>query len=116
MTLDLDKRQRAMLREMGIRVWQPPAVAPPALEPAMPATPAAIAMKIIAKNNHSESLQALFKLNLHRCRQRDLQPLMRVGRTGRLVGPWARRWLCTGMPPRGPERVGWCWPKVWPLC
>ena len=27
MSLDLDKRQRAMLREMGIRLWQPQAVA-----------------------------------------------------------------------------------------
>ena len=27
MSLDLDKRQRAMLREMGIRLWQPPGVA-----------------------------------------------------------------------------------------
>ena len=61
MTLDLDKRQRAMLREMGIRVWQPPAVAPPALEPAMPATPAAIAMKVIAKDNHSEGAAGTFQ-------------------------------------------------------
>ena len=44
MSLDLDKRQRAMLREMGIRLWQPPgaaseAAAPPpaaALRPAAP--------------------------------------------------------------------------------
>jgi uracil-DNA glycosylase family 4 len=28
MSLDLDKRQRAMLREMGVRLWQPPAAAP----------------------------------------------------------------------------------------
>ncbi|WP_372826998.1 uracil-DNA glycosylase family protein [Polaromonas sp.] len=27
MSLDLDKRQRAILREMGVRVWQPPPVA-----------------------------------------------------------------------------------------
>ena len=27
MSLDLDKRQRAMLREMGIRLWQPPGAA-----------------------------------------------------------------------------------------
>lgn len=30
MSLNLDKRQRAMLREMGVRVWQP--LAPPAME------------------------------------------------------------------------------------
>jgi uracil-DNA glycosylase family 4 len=32
MSLSLDKRQRAMLREMGVRVWQP-------LSPALPAVP-----------------------------------------------------------------------------
>jgi uracil-DNA glycosylase family 4 len=34
MSLDLDKRQRAMLREMGVRIWQPPApvAAPEALD------------------------------------------------------------------------------------
>jgi uracil-DNA glycosylase family 4 len=36
MSLDLDKRQRAMLREMGVRLWQPPpraaAAAPPAMD------------------------------------------------------------------------------------
>lgn len=31
MSMNLDKRQRAMLREMGVRVWQP--AAPPAAEP-----------------------------------------------------------------------------------
>ncbi len=38
MSLDLDKRQRAMLREMGVRVWQPLAAS---LEPASPAPPLA---------------------------------------------------------------------------
>lgn len=28
MSLDLDKRQRAMLREMGVRLWQPPPLTP----------------------------------------------------------------------------------------
>ncbi|MDO8385217.1 MAG: uracil-DNA glycosylase [Polaromonas sp.] len=35
MSLDLDKRQRAMLREMGVRIWQAPpaaAVVPPAID------------------------------------------------------------------------------------
>ena len=36
MSLDLDKRQRAMLREMGVRVWQPMAPPPPAAELAAP--------------------------------------------------------------------------------
>jgi uracil-DNA glycosylase family 4 len=38
MSLDLDKRQRAMLREMGIRVWQP--MAEPAPLPVSPAAEA----------------------------------------------------------------------------
>ena len=39
MTLDLDARQRAMLAEMGVRVWSPeaPAVAAPDVVPAPPA-------------------------------------------------------------------------------
>ncbi len=45
MSLELDKRQRAMLREMGVRVWQPvEPVAAPAAAPAvapMPAVPEA---------------------------------------------------------------------------
>lgn len=39
MSLDLDKRQRAMLREMGIRLWQPPGAA---LEAASPPQAAAV--------------------------------------------------------------------------
>lgn len=44
MSLDLDKRQRAMLREMGIRLWQPPgaaseAAAPPHAAAVRPAAP-----------------------------------------------------------------------------
>ncbi|MBP8062054.1 MAG: hypothetical protein KAY33_04530, partial [Polaromonas sp.] len=38
MSLELDKRQRAMLREMGIRLWQAPGA--PAESP-VPARPAA---------------------------------------------------------------------------
>ena len=38
MSLDLDKRQRAMLREMGVRVWQPLTAL---LEPATPPPPLA---------------------------------------------------------------------------
>ncbi|MBC7608759.1 MAG: hypothetical protein H7228_04145 [Polaromonas sp.] len=38
MTLDLDKRQRAMLREMGVRVWQPAADAVPELVAVQSAT------------------------------------------------------------------------------
>ena len=44
MSLELDKRQRAMLREMGIRLWQPPgaaseAAAPPPAAAVRPAAP-----------------------------------------------------------------------------
>ncbi len=40
MSLNLDKRQRAMLREMGVRVWQPLSPTLPAL-PVVPARPVA---------------------------------------------------------------------------
>lgn len=39
MSLDLDARQRAMLLEMGIRVWQRPAMEAPVPAAAAPATP-----------------------------------------------------------------------------
>lgn len=40
MSLDLDKRQRAMLREMGVQVWSPlPQAAEPAAAPAHAVTP-----------------------------------------------------------------------------
>ncbi|MEZ7847575.1 MAG: uracil-DNA glycosylase family protein [Polaromonas sp.] len=41
MSLDLDKRQRAMLREMGIRLWQPQPTAAPTVIASTP-TPAAL--------------------------------------------------------------------------
>ena len=43
MSLDLDKRHRAMLREMGVRVWQPMPVAVP---PAAPALAAPLAVPV----------------------------------------------------------------------
>ena len=44
MSLDLDKRQRAMLSEMGVRVWQPPAADP---------VQAAVAINKVAVTAHS---------------------------------------------------------------
>lgn len=43
MSLDLDARQRAMLLEMDIRIWQPPAVDEPVPTTAAPARPGAAA-------------------------------------------------------------------------
>jgi uracil-DNA glycosylase family 4 len=51
MSLDLDKRQRAMLREMGVRVWQ----APPAA-----AEPAPVAIDSVAVGAHPARLEARF--------------------------------------------------------
>lgn len=52
MSLDLDKRQRAMLREMGIRLWQPQPVAPEAPEaaqaPKAPQPAVVVARPIVA--------------------------------------------------------------------
>ncbi len=50
MSLDLDKRQRAMLREMGVRVWQP--LAAPVQIADAPATPDAI--HVIANKSRPE--------------------------------------------------------------
>jgi uracil-DNA glycosylase len=41
-SLDLDKRRRAMLREMGVRLWQPTPVAQPEASAALAAQPDAI--------------------------------------------------------------------------
>ena len=43
MSLNLDKRQRAMLREMGVRIWQPP--------PAAPASDVALVMDSVAAHD-----------------------------------------------------------------
>ena len=51
MSLDLDKRQRAMLREMGVRLWQPPAAAP---------APAPAAMTNMAVGDRPERAEPRF--------------------------------------------------------
>jgi DNA polymerase len=73
MSLDLDKRQRAMLREMGVRVWQPMAapasvVAPAALAAALPepvATPQAahtpVAIDSVAADARHSSVASTFQ-------------------------------------------------------
>jgi uracil-DNA glycosylase len=48
MSLALDNRQRAMLREMGVRLWQPPVAAAPAESPA-PDTPSSATDLIAAR-------------------------------------------------------------------
>ena len=48
MGLDLDKRHRAMLREMGIRVWQPMVAPAPAADVAAPEMPAARVVSVTA--------------------------------------------------------------------
>ena len=70
MSLDLDKRQRAMLREMGVRVWQPMApVAPPlqAAEPVpvpptvlTPAATPAVAIDFIAAPDRQQAAAGTF--------------------------------------------------------
>lgn len=63
-TLNLDKRQRAMLREMGVRVWQPMAPVPamPAVS-ASPPTPVhpEVAIDSIAASARFSSLKGIFK-------------------------------------------------------
>jgi DNA polymerase len=56
MSLDLDKRQRAMLREMGVRLWQPPPAA----------TPAQVAMDSVAADAHPARADARFDAEVQR--------------------------------------------------
>lgn len=63
-TLNLDKRQRAMLREMGVRVWQP--MAPVPALPAASASPPAlvhpeVAIDSIATSARVSSPKGIFK-------------------------------------------------------
>jgi uracil-DNA glycosylase family 4 len=62
MSLDLDKRQRAMLREMGVRIWQPP----PAASAAPSATEARTAIDLVA--NHEGMTGAGARLDAERQR------------------------------------------------
>lgn len=48
MSLLLDPRQRAMLREMGIAIWQPDAADPVGTQSAVPTADSAAAIKIVA--------------------------------------------------------------------
>jgi uracil-DNA glycosylase family 4 len=57
MSLDLDKRQRAMLREMGVRLWQPP---PPA------AAPTPIGMNLVAGDTHPARAEGPFDAEVQR--------------------------------------------------
>ena len=50
MSLELDKRQRAMLREMGVRVWQP--LTPVQLPSGLPTLPEVVALTVPAVLEH----------------------------------------------------------------
>ena len=52
MSMDLDKRQRAMLREMGVRIWQPP--------PVVAAPDVSVAIDFIAVHARPERAEAGF--------------------------------------------------------
>jgi DNA polymerase len=66
MSMDLDKRQRAMLREMGVRVWQPmgatPRAAGPVVGPPQPAqiTVAPIAIDLVAAPAREQGAASTF--------------------------------------------------------
>jgi uracil-DNA glycosylase len=59
-SLDLDKRQRAMLREMGVRVWQP--LNPP--KPSMASAEAPVAIDLIASRVDAAGATGYFCKNL----------------------------------------------------
>lgn len=62
MNLNLDSRQRAMLQEMGVRVWLPAAAAASEAPELAPALPAAVRASSEASNNTSESI-AVYAIN-----------------------------------------------------
>ena len=57
MSLDLDSRQRAMLREMGVQVWLPEKLAAPVVEPS-------IAIENIAAGADDTALSGLIRQNI----------------------------------------------------
>ena len=60
MSLLLDPRRRAMLREMGVAVWQPEPVSPLAtIRPVAPSARAPLAMNVVAANAHPERAEAV---------------------------------------------------------
>jgi DNA polymerase len=59
MSLDLDKRQRAMLREMGIRLWQAPPAVAQALPTAMAATETAATAMVAQTGTRSGELNPM---------------------------------------------------------
>ncbi|UUZ77948.1 hypothetical protein LP414_13980 [Polaromonas sp. P1(28)-13] len=65
MSLDLDKRQRAMLREMGVRIWQPSTpLAPPAPEaPEAVVVEPKIAIDFVAARTHTAPATGNFAEN-----------------------------------------------------
>jgi uracil-DNA glycosylase len=56
MSLDLDTRQRAMLKEMGVKVWWPASVEAAATAPAPSVSPAAVRPKLAT---HSEAVNPI---------------------------------------------------------
>ena len=102
MSLDLDKRQRAMLREMGVRVWQPLAAS---VEPATPAPPLArqpsparetlpveveTAINSIAQSDRIQSAAGTFEPKPAPVRAfQPVQPVRHAAPTGTAHGPAA---------------------------
>ena len=97
MSLDLDKRQRAMLREMGVRLWQPPApVAAPALAPT--------AMNNIAVDARTERAEPRFDAEAAAGRGAPAAPALRP-----VPAPAPVSRPAPGLQPRpaGVERMDW---------
>jgi uracil-DNA glycosylase family 4 len=63
MSLNLDNRQRAMLREMGVRVWQPLSVPAPKPEAGAEVQLQGVAIKTIADSAHATPTKAGFDQN-----------------------------------------------------
>lgn len=93
MSLDLDKRQRAMLREMGVRVWQPMPVTAAVPQPEN-------AINNVAVNAHPERAQPRFDA------EKSVVPPVRTA-PAPVAAPAPRQ--APGLQPRpaGIERMDW---------
>jgi DNA polymerase len=97
MSLDLDKRQRAMLREMGVRLWQPPA-------PMV----ADVAINTVAVDAHLERAGSRFDAKAEPVRAPTEKAPMAAARLAPAPQPAAAR-PAPGLQPRvaGVDRMDW---------
>ena len=74
--MELDKRQRAMLKEMGVRVWQPMSESAAPLASAAPITPASTTNKMESAIDSGAAYARIYSPTAHFYTQK--QPVQTV--------------------------------------